>query len=730
LEWFPPVNIPQPKTAPLAGGQNGPSARLIAWSLALITVLVYLPVWSHGFIFMDDPNYVTDNPVVQNGLTWAGLKWAFVGWHATYWHPLTWLSHQLDCQLFGLNAGAHHLVNVLFHAANAVLLFYLWLRLTKACWPSALVAALFAWHPLHVESVAWVAERKDVLSAFFGLLALLAYTRYAEETGSPQSVVRDQRSVYYGASLVAFALALLAKPMLVTLPFVLLLLDYWPLRRWTGSSLVEGWERIREKSPFFLLSALFCLVTFLAQRQKAVVLWQQLPLGFRLENAVVAVAAYLGKTFWPVDLAVYYQLPGQYSTSQVVLPALLLTVVSLLAWRWRRTHPCVLIGWLWFLGMLVPVIGLVQVGYQAMADRFTYLPGVGLFVAAVFGLSEACGRWRFPAPVLRFAAILMLGACVAVTGHQLTFWRDTETLFQHTLAVTKNNGMAHLLLGSFYEKQGRSDEARRQFNAALDCFASITVDVDGEKRPLAAQIHLQFGQDAEQKGRADEAIAHYRAALRLDASLVEAHNNLANLLDDQGQPEESLTHYEAAVRLRPQTPLVHENLGTELVKLGRFDDALREYQAAARLAPASPQPSYLTGKAWLRRGQSAEAVAAFQNALRLDPEDYPSLVYLARLLASDHAPQIRNGAQAVALAEKANTLTGGTQPFVLGTLAMAYAEAGRFADARQTARTALSLASEGGGKMTASLQEQLKLYEANQPFREPENSRSRPGTPP
>ena len=704
----------KPASPPVRDFQPDPPARLIGLLLALLTVLVYLPVGSHGYVFFDDPSYVADNPMVQNGLTWTGFKWAFAGWHAGNWHPLTWLSHELDCQLFGVNPGAHHLVNVLFHAANAVLLFRLWLRLTQACWPSALVAALFAWHPLHVESVAWVAERKDVLSTFFGLLALLAYARYAgkSEARSPKA------GTFYGASLAAFALALLAKPMLVTLPFVMLLLDYWPLRRRPGASPAPAWRRVREKWPFFLLTALSCGITFLAQRREAVLTLGQYPLGLRLENAVVAAAGYLTQTLWPVNLCVFYPRPTAISAASVALAAAVLAAVSVWVWRARGRHGYLLTGWLWFLGMLVPVIGLVQVGDQAMADRYTYLPATGLFVMAAFGLAEIRTRWKIPMPALNLAAVLILGACVAVTERQLTFWRDTETLFTRALAVTTRNGPAHMMLGVALERSGRSAAAMDEYQRALAVNPALMVQVaGGEKRPLAAQVELLRGQAAESAGGAADARAHYQAALRLDAGLVEAHNNLGNLLDRQGHPDEALEQYAAAVRLRPGTPVTHENLGIQLAEMGRWDEARREYQAAAQLAPDDPRPIYLLGKAWLRNGDDARAETAFQQALALDPEDSPSLVYLARLLASAASPQLRDGTRAVTLAEKANTITGGNQPLVLGTLAMAYAEAGRLADARQTVQAALNLATNRSPETVAELRTQLQLYEAGRPFR-------------
>ena len=680
--------------------------------MAFITVLVYLPVCFHDFIYFDDPTYVSDNPIVQGGLSWAGLKWAFVGWHAGNWHPLTWLSHQLDCQLFGLNVGAHHFINALFHAANAVLLFRLWLRLTNALWPAAFVAALFAWHPLHVESVAWISERKDVLSTFFGLLSLLAYVRYTKARlplGNSPGIFQKN----FLLALIFFALSLLAKPMLVTLPFLLLLLDCWPLNRPTRLK-----DRIFEKWPFFLLTVISCVLTFLAQRGQAVLSLQQVSFGLRLENALVAYFSYLVKTFWPVDLGVFYPLPAHASAVIVVLALVILSAISLLAWRLREPSGCLLTGWLWFLGMLVPVIGIVQVGDQSMADRYTYLPAVGVFVAVAFGFSEVSAWLKLSKVFSGVAAGLILAACVAVTEHQLTFWRDTETLFTHTLAVTGDNGPAHMMLGIAYERQGQLDDALKQYREALRFAPALIIRVDGgEKRPLAAQLELLLGQAAEKNNDPDTALTHYRNALRLDVDLVEAHNNLGNLLDGFGRSDEALSHYQAAVQLRPELPLVHENLGTQLVKLGRFPDALREYEAAAQLEPGDSHPYYLMGKAYLRHGEVTEAVAKFQEALRRHPDDFQALTYLARIFAASEDSQIRNGTRAVTFAEQANSLTQSTQPFVLGTLAMSYAEAGRFRDAQQTIHTALQVAAAAGQDLS-ELQAQSRRYESNQTWRE------------
>ena len=719
MQWRELVTITNPNPAP-----SDPSAWRISGLLAVITVLVYLPAGFHGFTFFDDPDYVSENAVVQKGLTWGGLKWAFIGWHASNWHPLTWLSHEVDCQLFGLNPGAHHLVNVLFHATNTVLLFQLWLRLTRARWPSALVAALFAWHPLHVESVAWVAERKDVLSTFFGLLTMLAYARFAEESkvGNPESKVQSPRSkVWYIVSLGLFALALLAKPMMVTLPFVLLLLDYWPLGRFTEDRrpLHTGLRLALEKWPFFLLTTLSCLCTFLAQRHTAVISLEHLSPGVRLENAVVAAAAYLGKTLWPVNLCIFYPMPKHFALGEVVFSALVLAGVSGVVWHWRRRHGYFLAGWLWFLGMLVPVIGLVQVGEQAMADRYTYLPAVGLFVAAAFGLAEAQARFKLPGAALGLGGVVMLGACVTVTEHQLAFWRDSETLFKRAVAVTKNNGKAHMILSIIYNQQGRTAESRQEFQEARDYYAAIMVPAEGgREQPLAAFMNLQFGQKSELAGDKKAALAYYREALRLDPNFAVAHNELGYLLEEAGTHDEALVEYQAVARLRPENPEAHENLGTQLAKMGRFAEALGEYQTATRLSPADPQLIYLTGRALLHCGQTGAAIAAFQNALRLNPNDCPSLVYLARVLAADESPQIRNATVAVTLAEQANRLTGGTQSFVLGTLAMAYAEAGRFEEARKSVQAAIQQNTGGGPEAVSELEAQLKTYEAGQPWRE------------
>ncbi len=656
--------------------------RLIALLLALATLLVYLPVCHYGFVVYDDEDYVTENQVVQNGLTWAGVKWAFTTWHASNWHPLTWLSHMLDCGLFGLNPGAHHLVNVLFHAANVVLLFALLLRLTNSLWPGAFVAALFAWHPLHVESVAWISERKDVLSTFFGLLTLLAYVRAV--TGDKCQVIRTgeqnvsrvtcHASPFYWLALIFFALGLMSKPMLVTLPFVMLLLDYWPLNRIAESGCLAIFKRLLvEKIPFFLLAAISCVVSFLAQRQgEAVVSLAKVSLRYRLENAPVAVGRYLLKMIWPADLAVFYPLPDKIPAFAVTAAVAALILISAGAWRARRRSPYWLVGWLWFLGTLVPVAGLVQVGGAALADRYTYIPSIGLFLAVAFGLQDLACRFRFLKIPVAVVAGLVLAGCLLLTENQLRYWHDTRALFAHAAAVTENNDIAHVNLG---------------------------VELD-------------------QQGKWGEALAEYREAERLAPKRYQVHNNLGNLLANMGKTDEALAEYREAVRLNPELPLLHDGLGSVLAGLGRFGEAMNEFTNAARLDPAYPWPHFEMGKTLLKQGRDAGAIDQLREALRIDPDNFQILAYTAHVLAASENTRIRDGKTALVLAAKANALTGGAQPLVLDALGMACAETGDFTNALDVTQKALQLATAARIKNVEGIQQRLELYKNRRPWRE------------
>jgi len=650
--------------------------RLVALLLAFVTLVIFLPVVRCGFINFDDQVYVTENPTVQAGLTWAGVHWAFTTWHGANWHPLTWLSHMLDCGLFGLNPAGHHLVNALIHSANAALVFWLLLRLTGPrtgavarpggnLWPSALIAALFAWHPLHVESVAWISERKDVLSTFFALLALLNYARFAQEN--------CRRSFWL--ALLCFALSLLAKPMFVTLPFVFLLLDFWPLQRITALQLPAMARLVVEKTPFFLLVAVSCGVTYLAQQQGAAVMsLTQLSFSLRFENALIAYGRYLYDTIWPMRLAILYPLPTHLHWIHAAAAAATATllVFSWLAWRVRREAPYVAVGWLWFLGTLVPVIGLVKVGSMALADRYTYFPLIGLFIAVVFGARDLCARFKALKKPLLVLAVLVLVACVGLTERQLQFWRSSETLFRHAIAVTTENASAHINLGAALENSGRQAEA----------------------------------------------LTEYREAVRITDDNANAHFNIANLLLKAGQPAEALPEYRRATELAPASANFHTGLGSALTALGNFEAATNEFAVAARLDTQTAWPHLETAGVLLKMGRDAEAVDELRRALRIEPDNYQILTTAAHYLAANENAAGRDGRSALALAAKANALAGNRQPFAFDVLGMALAETGDFTNAQTCAQNALDLAAAARLQGTEPIQARLELYRRNSPWRE------------
>jgi Tfp pilus assembly protein PilF len=647
--------------------------RSIGLLLGLLTLLVYLPATSDHFINFDDPDYVTDNHFVQNGLTWTGIKWAFSGAHASNWHPLTWLSHMADCDLFRQNPAGPHLVNILFHAANTSLLFVLIFQLTKKLWPSAFVAALFAWHPLHVESVAWVAERKDVLSTFFALLSLICYVRYVHEN--------RRRNYYFAAA--CFVLALLSKPMPVTLPLVMLLLDFWPLKRWDANGLkakdqvspavppVSFLALVFEKWPFFLLAAASCVVTFVAQHQ-AVSSLAVVPFDLRLENAVTAYAGYLGKMVWPLHLAIFYPLQTPIAWSLVAESMLVLTGVTFIVWRFRKICPGLLMGWLWFLVTLVPVIGLVQVGAQSMADRYSYFPLIGIFLALAFSAQMLIERFRFLGSWYLLAATLILGMSILMTENQLRYWRDSETLFSHSLAVT-DSATAHASLAGALQGQNRTLEATRQ----------------------------------------------YIMAIRLDPELDLAYWNLAKIFGDEGKLELAAVYYREGLKRKPQSALPYDNLGVILVKLKRPDEALKEFAAAAQADATAAEPHFLMGRLLLQRGKDEDAVVQLRQAMKLDPNNAEILIYSASVLAADENAKVRNGTEALRLSRKAVSVTNGQQPAAFDALAMSNAEAGDFGAATLVQMQAIKLAQTIGHEDDiAVMQEHLKLYAQRHPWRE------------
>ena len=595
-------------------------APVICLVLAAITFAVFAQTARYEFIDFDDGGDVYQNRMVSQGLTLKGAAWAF-SIHSSNWFPLTWFSHMLDCQLYGLNAGGHHLTNVLIHTATVILLFLVLRQMTGALWRSAFVAAVFAIHPLRVESVAWVAERKDVLSGLFFVLTIGAYVRYARLPWSP---------VRYGVVILLFALGLMCKPMLVTLPLVLLLLDYWPLRR------AESARRlVLEKAPLLVLSCAACLVTLLAQHE-GIQSAGTFTLAHRLNNAMVACAIYLGQMVWPAGLAVLYPYPRNGLPAwEVALAATLLAGLSAVAWVTRRTQPWLLMGWLWYLLMLLPVLGIIQVGAQAHADRYTYLPQIGIYVAMTWLVAQ----WRLSRLALGGLMACVLGALMVCAWQQAGYWQNSETLWTHAVHCTEANNIAHRHLGIAFRKSGRLDEAITQFKTAL------------EINPADEDSHNNLGTVFRQQGAVDQAIAQYEMALAINPGLAEAHYNL--------------------------------------------------------------------GIALLKKGRAAEAISQYQAALLIEPANVEVQNNLAWLLATSSDASLRDGQKAVGLAQQANELSGGADPAVLDTLAAAFAEAGRFGDAKLTAQKASELARASGQQsLVKELDGELKRYEAGLPCRE------------
>jgi Tfp pilus assembly protein PilF len=533
-------------------------------TLALLTLVVYLPVHKHEFVRYDDDVYVTNNPEVQSGLSWQGIKWAFVTDHGANWHPLTWLSLMLDCWLFGVKPGPLHLVNVLFHIANMLLFFIVFNRMTKALWQSAFIAALFALHPLHVESVAWIAERKDVLSTLFWLLTMLAYVRYVERSSAGRYIL----------ALIFFALGLLAKPMLVTLPFVLLLLDYWPLDRFSNSRFSIR-DSIIEKLPFFFLSILSSVITFLVQQKGGAVFSADIvPFNVRLANAICSYFVYIEKMFWPVRLAVLYpySIHG-ISLVKVLLSATILVLVTVLVLYNYRRRKYLIVGWLWYLGTLVPVIGIVQVGVQAFADRYTYVPLTGLFIICAFASADLLKNVPFKKYILATSATIILLACTILTTVQLIYWKDSSLLFERALAVTENN--VHILnnYGNALGAMGRHKEAAKVLEQAV------------RGLPDSYEIRNNYGKALQNLGKLDEAIEQYQIALKIEPTADFARYNLSVALAAKGNFDAAIEQCRIVLAARPDDAEMHTHLGILLQNQGKLDQAIESYKKALQINP-------------------------------------------------------------------------------------------------------------------------------------------------
>jgi tetratricopeptide (TPR) repeat protein len=871
------------------GSTNRQNRELkVALLLAVGTVAVFARACGNDFVNYDDFPYVTQNANVRAGLTLKSIWWALTSTELANWHPLTWLSLQLDAQLFGLDPWGFHLTNVLLHAANVCLLFAFLQATTGALWSSAIAAALFAVHPLHVESVAWVAERKDVLSTFFWLLTMLAYARYARQPGPGR----------FALVMASYGLGLMAKPMLVTLACVLLLLDYWPLGR-TGvvqspKSDIGHWtldigllqhslpRLLVEKIPLFAMAAASCAITLWAQSSGGTVSsLNQLPLSLRAQVALVGYAGYLAKMVWPWALAPLYPLPTEtLPIWQLAGAAGLLVGVTTATLVLRRRCPYLAVGWFWYLGTLVPVIGLVQVGLQASADRYTYVPLIGIFIAIAWGGADLVARLALPRLLLACAVGLALAACAALTWVQLGYWRDSMSLWTHSLEVTPNNyvaynnlgyvlaladdeesnaealeyfqktlrlnrnfadgnnnlghalaregklqeaiefytraleinpeyaqahnnlglalarvgrdeeaashfkqafaimpsySMAHNNLGKLLAQQGKIPAARAELEKALelnpenaDAHTNLGVLFQGEGKlrealeqyqtavrvePKNADAHNNLGMMLAGQGKRDLALAHFKLAVKNNPKLASARYNLGVALAEQGQRQEAKEQYEKglrlepsdvqirnnlawellqegqweaakkhlleAVRLEPKFALAHDNLGIVLAIQGNAEQALRSFEEAVRLEPRIARFHADLAHALSNKGDTKGSKEHYQEALRLDPNWPPTFARRARELASRPNGEDRNSALALWLALAACEATGYEGAQFLDTLAMAYAEAGRFQEAQATARRALDKSSQNPSLDTAGIQNRLRLYEASKPYREP-----------
>jgi len=782
-------------------GRQHPLSRLaIALLLFLITAAIYAPLYHAGFVNFDDPDYVTDNPHVTGGLTMGNVAWAFTHSHSNNWHPLTWISHMLDCEWWGLNAGGHHLTSLFFHGANTVLLFLVFSSMTGALWRSAFVAALFAWHPLHVESVAWIAERKDVLSTFFGLFTLWAYANYVSgircrvsgesqraniqhplprrsevEAGTSnlqrrmpetaghasritqhgeESTVRSPRSrVWYGCALGLFALGLMSKPMLVTLPFVLLLLDYWPLRRFELSTLNAQpsggakrsedcstlWRLVREKTPLFLMAAASGVATFVIQQNSgAVKSAETCSLPLRSANALVSYAAYIMKMIWPVKLAVFYPFPVFIPAWQIVSAGLFLIAVTFFAVKLRRSHPYLAVGWFWYLGTLVPVIGLVQVGSQAMADRYTYFPLIGLFLALTWGGWRILEKWRLARIGVVVAAVFLLALLLAGVAKQVRCWQDSIVLFEHALSVTRGNATTHYALGFALQKEGKNEEAIAGFTNALrhnpnfaDAHYNLgnALRADGRiteavaqyeetirLRPDYAQAHNNLAVSLAEQNRFEEAILHYQKAVRISPDYVDARFNLGNLLFQQGRVDEAIVQYRALLRLKPHSAEVRNNFANLLTQNGQNEEAIILFKEALRIRPGFPEAHYNLANALCDQQGTDEAIGHYTEALRLRPGFVPALNHLAGIRAAHPLARYRDGAQAVALAGRAVELTARQDALALDALAMALAETGQFEQAVEMAQKACELAANQP-QLAGMIAQRLELYAKGLPYR-------------
>lgn len=710
--------------------------------LVLLTWLVFGRTVRYDFVNFDDESYVYQNSEVTKGLTMEGAIWAFTHIVSHNWHPLTMLSHMLDCQLFGLRPGWHHFTNVLLHCGAVILLFLLLSEMTGTLWRSGFVTAIFAIHPLRAESVAWISQRKDVLSAVFFMLTVAAYLRY---------VGRPSLGRYLGM-FVLFACGLMSKPMLVTLPFVLLLLDYWPLKRSPRSEITQkgqaadaGGQKwlplIVEKLPLLALSAAGCVATLLAQR-KGINPIDKLSLLPRIGNACLSSLIYVYELFWPGRLAVFYPHPGNnVPLWQVAASIGLLVMITMGVIALRRKYPYLLVGWLWYAVMLLPVIGLIQVGIQAHADRYTYLPQIGLCLAFTWATADLSRYWPPSRIIVAVAAALVILALTWRAQIQTSFWQNSETLWSHAVAVTSYNDTARnarwdaLLeenqaeqiitqaevvirdnpndadayngLGMAYLQKGRLNDAIVNFEKVL------------ELSPVRPRIHYNIATALLRQGKVNEAIEHFQKELQIQPDFADAHNNLGTALGQAGQTDEAIAHFKRALELSPERPKTHYNLAMMHLQKGNIDDAITEFRQELQIQPSFADAHSDLGVALSQTGRVSAAIAEWQKAVELEPSNLNAECNLAWVLATYPETSIRNGGWAVELAEHAVQLSGSKNPRILRVLAAAYAESGRFREAIRTAEEALQISTqEDNSALAHVLEMNLAQFRTNLPLRD------------
>jgi tetratricopeptide (TPR) repeat protein len=718
---------PQPRDNAVRGSKDH-SPRFLVFclsvGLALTTSIAFFPALRNNFVNFDDNTYVYENPKVVAGLTRSGIIWAFTHFHSSNWHPLTWLSHMLDCQLYRLNAGGHHFTSVLLHAVVAILLFIVLQEMTGAIWRPAFVAAVFAIHPLRVESVAWISERKDILCGLFFMLTLAAYAKHA----------RSPSLGRYLVVVLLYASGLMCKPMLVSLPLVLLLIDYWPLRRLTD--LPSARRLFIEKLPLIGLAGLSCFVTLFAQQSTTVSI-DHIPLAWRVGNAAVACMIYIVQMVWPLHLAPFYPHPAdeqlapgvtdQLPAWQIVLAIVAIVGISIAAVLRRRERPYVFTGWFWYLIMLGPVIGIVQVGLQAHADRYTYLPQIGLYILVSWSVAHLVAWRRAGGRILTAAAAIVLVSLTLIARAQVRYWHDSETLWKHSLAVTEDNDFPHFGLGDVYFARGELDKAIAEFRSALylrphSPYAHNDIGLVFAKMgqldeavdhfnaairilPILPTVHYNLGNALLQRGQTDDAIKEFERQLALQPDHAPARCNLAIALLNQGQLNQAIAQYERTIELRPDYAEAYYGLGNCYLEQGNPEKAAQQYEQALKLSPRLIEARNNLATILCQKGEIDRAISELEEAIRIQPDNIDALNNLTWILAMPTGTGSEKRVKALPLAQRLQELVGNNNPKVLRTIAAAYAANGKLTEALDVAEQGLKLAR---GQADAALAEALE----------------------